>query len=347
MIFLTQRSVPLYNKNNAIRLAIKMFWNMLRQNVLVFIIALLFWSCNNDSQLEEDISNIPVKVEVERFDMAMERAEPKDLPKLKSAFPFLFSKRVNDSVWINRITDTLQDELLYEVVSAYKDFSDVENDIKRLFQHIKYYDNTFREPRVITLTNDVAYRDKTIVTDTIVLIALDNYLGKDHRFYQNIPRYITANMQSANIVSDLAEGFAKKYVFQSKRRNFLDEMIYHGKLLYFKDAVIPFIKDYNKIGYTPEQLKWAQANESAIWSYFVERELLYSTDRKLSNRFIADAPFSKFYLELDNESPGRLGQYIGWQIVRAYALRTDDDLLTILQKNPEEIFIKSKFKPKK
>jgi gliding motility-associated lipoprotein GldB len=324
-----------------------MFWNMLRENGLVFILVLLLWSCNTDNKLEEDISNVAIDLKVERFDMAMEQAEPKDLPQLKSAYPFLFSKSVKDSVWIKKMEDSLQDELLGEVVTTFKDFKAVEHDMKRLFQHIKYYDKTFKEPRVITLTNDVAYRDKTIVTDTIILVALDNYLGQDHKFYQNIPRYIAANMKASNIVPDVAEGFAIKYAYQSQRRTFLDEMIYHGKLLYFKDVMIPFVPDHDKIGYSEEQLKWAQANESAIWSYFVERELLYSTDRKLSNRFIADAPFSKFYLELDNESPGRLGQYIGWQIVKAYALKTDEDVLSILQKDPEEIFNKSKFKPRK
>jgi len=74
---------------------------------------------------------------------------------------------------------------------------------------------------------------------------------------------------------------------------------------------------------------------------------LYNTDPKLPNRFIADAPFSKFYLELDNESPGRLGQYMGWQIVRAYAETTGEDIMTIMQTESEEIFRKSKFKPKK
>ena len=90
------------------------------------------------------------------------------------------------------------------------------------------------------------------------------------------------------------------------------------------------------------------ANESYIWRYFIERELLFSTDLKLSGRFITPAPFSKFYLEdIDAESPGRLGQYIGWQIVRAYMQQNDVSLKDMLLKSPEEIFNNSKFKPRK
>ena len=124
-------------------------------------------------------------------------------------------------------------------------------------------------------------------------------------------------------------------------------MVYFGKILYFKDVMIPFKSDEEKIGYTKDQLAWALANESSIWEFFVERELLFETDPKLAGRFINPAPFSKFNLELDAESPGRLGQYIGWQIVKAYMENSDADLKDMLQMDATELFNKSKFKPRK
>ena len=311
------------------------------------ILATFFMSCESDSDKEKEISEIKLNFEVERFDTAFSEAQPKDLLNLKEAYPFLFSKYIPDSIWVARMNDTLQNELLNEVNEKYDNFKAVKNELESLFQHLKYYDKTFTVPRVITLTNDVAYRDRTIVNDSLVLIALDNYLGKDHRFYQNLSNYIAANMREDQIIPDVAEAYAKNYAYQSDRKTFLAEMIYFGKLLYFKDVMIPFKSDAEKIGYTKDQIEWAKANETAIWSYFIEKELLYSTDRKLSNRFIADAPFSKFYLELDNQSPGRLGQYLGWQIVRAYADTTEEGVLSIMQKEPEEIFRNSKFKPRK
>ena len=314
---------------------------------IIFILGLILLSCDKDSKVEQDIAAINVDFNVERFDKAFLEAKPKDLRQLKGAYPFLFSKHVPDSIWINRINDTLQNALLQEVQEEFPDFKSEEEELKGLFQHLKYYDKTFKAPRVITLTNDVAYRDKTIVNDSLVLIALDNYLGASHEFYQNIPMYIAANMTKKQIVVDVTNGYANKYMFQTNRRTLLNEMIYFGKLLYFKDVMIPFKSPAERIGYTENQIKWAEANESEIWSYFIEKELLYSTDPKLPNRFIADAPFSKFYLELDNESPGRLGQYLGWQIVKAYAEKTGEDVLKIMQTEPDVIFTKANFKPKK
>ncbi|WP_040248226.1 gliding motility lipoprotein GldB [Psychroserpens mesophilus] len=313
----------------------------------IFFLLIIAFSCKKEDQIESEIAKVEVDFLVERFDRAFAEATPKDLNQLKETFPFLFSKHVPDSVFIARMTDTLQNELLDQVDKKFNNFSDIENDITRLFQHLKYYDVTFSEPRVVTLTNDVKYRDKVIVTDTIVLIPLDNYLGEDHEYYMNIPKYITQNMKPSQIVSNLASEYAKRYTFQSQKKTLLDDMIYFGKQLYFKDKMTPFMSDEEKIGYTTSQLEFAKANEAQIWTNFIENEYLYSTDSSLPGRFIADAPFSKFYLQLDRESPGRLGQYIGWQIVRAYMNNNDITFLEMMKKDAVEIFNKSNYKPPK
>ena len=101
------------------------------------------------------------------------------------------------------------------------------------------------------------------------------------------------------------------------------------------------------MGYTPEQIKWCQENESYMWRYFIEKEMLYSDDQKLITRFINPAPFSKFYLEIVNESPGQVGAWIGWQMVRSYMKNNEVPIADFLKTSAKEIFVKSKYKPKK
>jgi len=304
------------------------------KNIIIFSLVILsLFSCKNENAIEEDIAKIDVNFNVERFDFAFANTEPEGLPELKTAFPFLFPESIPDSIWFERMQDSNQILLNKVTREKFTDFKAETNDIQNLFQHLKYYDKTFRTPRVITLTNFVKYREKLAVTD--------------HQIYSGIQKYLSANMKPSQIVVDMAKAYAEKQIFQSQKKTLLDEMVDFGKQLYFKDKVIPFKTDAEKIGYTPEQLEFAKANENMIWTKFVEDEMLYDTDSSLPARFIADAPFSKFYLELDNESPGRLGQYIGWQIVRAYVERTGEDVMKVLQKKPEDIFRISKFKPKK
>ncbi len=317
--------------------------------IIIIIVAASFTlSCKTDSKLEYEISKIDTEVTIERFDQFFANAKPNDLQQLKKSYPFMFSKRYNDSVWINRLNDTLQKQLNAEVNKIHGDFAQSKEEIQDLFRHLKYYYKTFKTPRVITvISTGVDYRNKVIVTDSIALIALDTYLGEDHFFYSGMYQYIKQNLKPSQIVPDLAVQYAQQHIYQYRRKTLLDEMIYFGKILYFKDVMLPNISDQEKMGYTKAQLDWAQDNESNIWRHFVEKELLFSTDSKLASRFINPAPFSKFNLELDSESPGRLGQYMGWQIVKSYAKNNEVSLQDILNMNAEDIFNKSKFKPRK
>jgi hypothetical protein len=53
-----------------------------------------------------------------------------------------------------------------------------------------------------------------------------------------------------------------------------------------------------------------------MWRYFIEKKCF--TVMIIDASFYKSGSFSKFYLEIDNESPGQVGGWIGWQIVRSY-----------------------------
>ena len=326
-----------------------MTYKFCKKSILFFsAILFTFYSCKNDSTLETEIAKINLDAHIERFDLLFAKLDKENLQKLKKGYPFMLSEKYPDSFWIGKSQDTLQKQLSKEVEKTFLNFEETELEIESLFNHLKYYFPEFHTPRIITTTSNVDYRSRVIVTDTIVVIGLDTYLGSTHEFYENIPKYLRQDLKKEQIVVDFATEYAKKYIYQQTSKTFLDELIFFGKQLYFKDVIIPFKTEESRIGYTKEQLDWAKANENYIWRYFVERELLFSTDAKLAGRFITEAPFSKFYLEdIDAESPGRLGQYIGWQIVRAYMEQNDVSLKDMLMKSPEEIFNNSKFKPRK
>lgn len=326
-----------------------MLFKFYMKHLLLCLIALVITiSCKDEPALETEIAHINTDIKVERFDLLFANTTPENLPKLKKAYPFMFSEKYKDSFWIAKIADTLQVQLFDAVESEFKNFDETELEIESLFNHLKYYFPEFNPPRVITRTSHVDYRNRAIITDTIAILALDTYLGSEHAFYGGIPKYISEHLRKEQITVDLAEEYANIYIYQGQNKTLLDEMIYFGKQLYFKDAMIPFKTEAERIGYSKEQLDWAITNESYIWRYFVERELLFSTDSKLLGRFINPAPFSKFYLEeIDADSPGRLGQYIGWQIVKAYMTQNERSLKDMLITSTEDIFNNSKFKPRK
>jgi len=313
---------------------------------LLFLLFLLF-SCTSDKKIKAEVERIPVSVTVERFDQKFAAATPESLQDLKKEFPYLFPKQYADSIWEMKMKDTLQIELQTEVHTVFSDFSAFEGEIKSLFQHLKYYFPSFQEPKIVTVISDVDYRNKIAVTDSLLLIGLDNFLGKEHYFYADIPQYLTKNFTTEQLIPSIAEVYAEKWIPMPSSRTFMEALIYYGKINYFKETLLPLFEENRILGYTEAELQWAKENESEIWRYFVEKELLYSSDPQLASRFLNAAPFSKFYLELDNESPGRLGQYIGWQIVRSYAKNNKVSLHQLLTTKAEELFNNSKFKPRK
>ncbi|MFX0557420.1 gliding motility lipoprotein GldB [Maribacter sp. CXY002] len=311
---------------------------------IVLSILLIFIGCNDSDKVEAEVEKIPLDLKISRFDQEFASAKPESLPELRKKYPYLFP--APDSVWVAKMQDSLQIELFQEVGNTFSSFNDEEEGLVSLFKHIKYFFPEQTVPNIITVTNDVDYNNRIIFADSLLLIGLDNYLGPEHKYYGGFQRYIAESLSRKYLVSDIASAFAKKVVPRPRDRTFLSRMVYFGKELYLKDKLMPNAEDTIKIGYTEEDMNWALSNEEPMWRNFIEQEYLYNTDIKLNQRFLDPAPFSKFGLELDNESPGRLGRFIGWQIVRSFMDNTDISLKQMLTMPEEEIFKKSNYKPR-
>lgn len=318
------------------------------RNYFQFLWVLLFFiSCQKETQNNIDISNIEANFKVFRFEQDFYTNKGKNLVELKENFPLLFPDETPDSIWIAKINNPDELELFQETQKKYNSLLHIEEELSNLFKHIKYYNPSFLAPDVITILSNIDYTYRTIYTDNLLFISLDVYLGGDHPFYSDYPSYIRKNNTDERIVVDVASNIINSTISFSNNRSFLAKMIHEGKKMYLLDLYLPSKSDPIKIGYSKDKFDWATINEEQVWRYFIENDLLYSTDTQLNKRFIENAPFSKFYLSEDTKSPGRIGQWIGWQIVRSYMVNNDVSLQDLLSMNEEEIFKNSKYKPRK
>ncbi|MEE9408151.1 MAG: gliding motility lipoprotein GldB [Polaribacter sp.] len=313
----------------------------------VLIVLFFFSSCNSDKKNDVDVSEIKVNFSVDRFDVDFYSATKQTLPKVKGKFPFFFPKEITDSISLSKITNKDEQELFTETQKRYKDFSSTETELKSLFKHVKFYNPTFKSPKVITMLTNIDYDSRVIYADSLLIISLDVYLGKNHRFYADYPNYIKENNTKEHLIVDVANAIISKQMSPSVNRSFLGKMIEEGKKMYLLDMYLPAISDKEKIGYEQDKLNWSTSNEEQIWMYFMEKKLLFSTDTRLNKRFLETVPFSKFYMEHDNLSPGKIGTWVGWQIVRSYMKHNDVSLQELLKINAIDLFNKSKYKPKK
>ena len=320
----------------------------MKKYILFFALALAAVSCKNENEVENKVAAVPVpKVEVVRFDKIFFGGKPEDLPKIKQEFPYLFPAGNDDTVWLNNMKDPFLLKLYDEVLKKFPNTDALNEDLAALFQHIKYYYPKVETPKVVALVSD-DLEVKSVYANKLVLIPLSLYLGRDNKVYEGLPKYQIQQFDATQILPDVVTSFSNGKIAPPADKNLLSFMIYYGKELYLKDVLLPETPDEDKIGYTKDQIGWAIANEAEMWLYFVKNKLFYSNDAKLPGRFINPAPFSKFQEGFDNETPGRLGQWVGWQIVKAYMENNKNvTLQELLAADAKTIFDNSKYKPKK
>ncbi len=318
------------------------FKNRFCSILVLLIISVLFWSCSNRKTHKDATQSY----ELIRFESIFYDAHPDSLAEVEKRFPYFFPKSYPFSIWVNRRTDSLQLALYAQIKSISN--SDIHDQLTPFMEGLpRVFENTVVPKKVITITSDVDYNNKVILNDSMALIAIDNFLGVNHHMYEGIAFYLRQGMELNQLSKELAESFANNRIALPEDRTFLAQLIYSGKIQFLKQSILSDYSEDKILGYTPDQLAWAMTNEKEIWNFFVSKELLYSTDPELIKRFISPAPFSKFYLNIDVDSPGQIGQWLGLQIVKAYQKKERKSITQLLNTPYRELFEKSKYKPRR
>lgn len=299
----------------------------------------------------------PMKVTMHRYEkdlFSIDKSNLKaEIVRLMPRYPLFLGNTPPDTVSLMKMSDYLNDTLIQavyrETLKVYPNLDSVETELGQAFANYRKVLPGINTPTVYTYVSGLDYENPIRITDSVMIVALDMYLGEHCRFYSQagIPQFRCLGFTQSYIVPDIM----KELVFsqlpqENKNRNLLEWMIFYGKMMYSLDLVIPDAPDYRKITYTPEQIKWCKDNEAKIWGYFIANKLLFSTDSKQIMNFIPDAPFTK---GLDKESPGRIGWWVGWQIVRKFM--ENNPAVTLPQlfqmTDAQAILKKSGYKPEK
>lgn len=202
-----------------------------------------------------------------------------------------------------------------------------------------------KPPTIITYFS--GFNFGVVTNDTILAIGLDYFLGKNCSFYRrlNSPEYMRAMNQQKFIMPFCIEAIANNEFSQYDRgTDFLSQMIFKGKIMYLLDVVLPEMSIADKLRYSNSQLNWCEENEKNIWAFFIEKDLLFSTDIKRFNSYINYAPFAK---GMPKDSPGRIACFVGWKIVNDYLENNPNSSLQALMQNTnsQEILQQSGYKP--
>ncbi len=322
-------------------------------------------ACNNSDD-SPDVSAIKIPLETQRFERDFFRLDSTkfdvELQKLIGKYPgfgqnFLSTILNTDPAWS---ADTALD-YIQSFRTAYlpvfdtseiifRDFSPYEQQLKKSMQYVKHYFPKYNLPKkIITYIGPIDGYGDILDVDAFV-VGLHQHLGANFSMYKTelvrntypdyisnrfTPDFIAINCMK-NVVLDM-------YPEKIEDKSLIIQMVEKGKRMYLLKKFVPFSEDHRVIGYTEKQYKESMQREAAIWDLFVQNNILQSIDNSVIKNYIGESPKTA---ELGEASPGNIGTFCGWQIVKKFMDKfPETSLENLMNMNPEEIFQKAKYKP--
>lgn len=326
--------------------------------------AAFIFACGGNPSDQPDVSGIPVTVNIRRFDQAVFSIDTNQMSaamsKLHAEYPELLPLFAGNIIHDRSNPDETPEEALRDFVSTpqlrqlydtvqqvYGDLSGLEKKLTPLFQRYRYYFPKKPVPQVVAMVSEFA-TDAFTYGDSLCGIGLDMFLGENYPAYdpETYPAYIRRQFQRDYIPVRLARTLAQNLADAPPGDRLLDLMLYNGKVLYITDRLLPDTPDSMKMGYTRAQIEGCEANEQALWARLLEQNLLYSTDFNTFRKLVTPSPNAPIVFA---EAPGEAGNWLGWQIVKAYMSRhPGTPLEQLLQMNDAQQFLEqAKYKPRR
>ena len=291
-------------------------------------------------QLQDSVTSFSTKKEL--VDFFSNHTQLRDVFFNRTAYP-------DDSVFINelysRFNNPYFDSLLIDTHQVFGNLSELKNELNEAFTNLKYYYPNFEPPKVKTVITGL--ESDIFVSDSLIIIGLDYYLGPGARYKPNMYDYMLRRYQKNFIVPSIMLLYGIDDQFNKTNledRTVLADMISYGKTYYFAKQMLPCVPDSVFIGYTQEELEGSRSNSDLIWKRLVEDEGFYSTPHLLKQNNASERPKT---LEVGEKCPGRIATWVGWEVVKKYMDQNESVTLPQLMETPSAgvIFKESKYRP--
>lgn len=190
------------------------------------------------------------------------------------------------------------------------------------------------------------FNSSVMYYENIMGVGVDMYLGSDYPYYnQVVYDYQKQTMRKACVAGDVLSMYLAYHIsYNSKYNRLLEQMIFRGKQLFLLAQLLPNEPVWEVIGYSKEQWDWCEQYEQAIWNRIMQKRDLFKTESNVLSSYMNDGPFTA---EVTQDSPGRLGVWVGWRIVDSYMRNNKNVTLRELmnENDAQKILEQSYYKP--
>jgi gliding motility-associated lipoprotein GldB len=324
----------------------------------------MLWLAACSSEPEEkipDISHIPaVEVTVHRLDQTLFKAKTAgEINQYLEEYPVFAEKYLKASRYSNREilvnqllkfnTDRYTDTLHLDVERVFGNFAAIRQEMNNAFRFMKYYFPDFQVPEVYTVVSGFGafgFGADLFLAENMVVVGLDYFAGRQSTYRPpDVPYYILRRYEPEYITPNMLIFLSSVFnAYNNQDRSLIAEMIYYGKAYAFTKKMMPSAPDSLIIGYTQNELLTCESFQDLIWAHFVEENLFYETSASAKHLYVGERPFVS---EIADQCPGRVGRWLGWQIVRKF-MNTKPDWpfsQVMEQADAKQLFQESKYKP--
>lgn len=323
---------------------------------------ILFFSCSNETS-KPNVSDIKVNFKIERFEQSFFKMDTSNISagiqQVNQQFPHFFPFYVQQ---ILRVPPAEATPVIKQILTGYAPINDsiqkkysnlnwLKDELTIGFKYVKHYYPSYKLPDVITFIGTFD-APGVVLTPHYLGIGLHQYAGKNFSVYKDqqlqemYPDYISRRFDKEYMgVNSMKAIVDDIYPDSSTGRPLIEQMIEKGKQWYLLDKFLPGTPDSLVTGYTKRQLDWVKNNEGNIWGFFTSNTDIYTIDPAVIQDYIGEAPFTRGMPE--GASPGNIGQWVGWQIVKKFAEKKPElTVQQVLATPAKTIFGEAKYKPK-
>jgi hypothetical protein len=327
----------------------------------------LFMACNTDGDKEQTtapyVGHIKIGLRFQRFEQDFFRLDTQNfapaLAQLRQHYPDFLPAFQQQLVHAPYETKLTLDQETYGFLTApqvrrlndsvqvkFPQLDAFKKQLTRMFQFYYYYFPQQSVPRVVTAVSELG-SDAWMVNDTLMMIGLDYFLGKDFAAYDPtfFPDYMREGFVPEKMIVKAAFVLADRLVPPASKNLLLDEMIRNGKVLHVMDCLLPEVPDHLIMGYPEQKYSECVYNEAEAWSLVLEKKMLYESASKHQKMLNLGPNSGDFF----TEAPGGIGNWLGWQIVKSHLKRQSNTTLgQLLRPTEGQAFLEqAKYKPKK
>lgn len=293
-----------------------------------FIVMIVWMGCRDNADecvIAPDVSNISMTVNYEALSDSITNAPSQEAledflkrhPKIMRNF---LKGDITDSTflnyWYTLFNNPSIHELLLDTHKVFGNEEELKSQFEEAFRNLKFYYPEFNAPRIQTVI--CGLETDMVVKDSTIMIGLDSYLGASAKYRPQVYEYQLSQYTPESIVPSVMLIYGISPATNSinpEDKTVLSDMITYGKAFYFAKHMLPCVADSTLIGYTAPEMKQVRANEDIIWKTLIDNEALYSTEKTDKQHYLEPRP--KTY-EVGDQCPGRIAQWVGWQIIRAF-----------------------------